>query len=309
MDHVPHQLVVISSEEQTSESHMSSMDQSSDIAWISKRISSQNLQSSVLEDKNKHEKAAEGIHENVVTGERDVNTKPTSEKAIFRSSISKDGAEDFPMAAKTNSPLNEFTDNETNGKHVEKRRIMEEKEQRIENELIDFSRVDMQKQVTLEKGFVSSTKETVAVHSSFLNIDRSKNGKSVRSSVELSKSNGSTKNNRSLVVDKDAKAYRKETKNLVSDNQIQHLEQRIKILEGELREAAAIELSLYSVVAEHGSSMKKVHAPARRLSRLYFHANKQSPKSGRGSAAKSIVSGLVLVAKACGNDVPRYAFH
>ncbi|KAJ8566911.1 hypothetical protein K7X08_019119 [Anisodus acutangulus] len=37
--------------------------------------------------------------------------------------------------------------------------------------------------------------------------------------------------------------------------------------EGELREAAAIEVVLYSVVAEHGSSTNKVHAPARRLSR------------------------------------------
>ena len=31
------------------------------------------------------------------------------------------------------------------------------------------------------------------------------------------------------------------------------------MLEGELREAAAIEAALYSVVAEHGSSMNKVH--------------------------------------------------
>ncbi|KAL8475281.1 hypothetical protein ACS0TY_028096 [Phlomoides rotata] len=319
-------------------SRSSSMDLSSDIAWISKRISSQNLQSCALKEteiqqntsteNNEHEKVAEGIQENVVTGERDVKTKPTSEKAIFSSPISKDsmtdehlgscsacfGAEDLPVAAKTNSPLIGLTDNETNGKHekyVEEGRIMVEEGQKIENELIDFSQVDIRNQVTLENGFVSSTKENVATHSSFPNIDRSKNVKSVRSSVESSKSSGSTRNNCSLVVgseSKDAKAYRKETKNLLSDSQIQHLEQKIKKLEGELREAAAIEVSLYSVVAEHGSSMKKVHAPARRLSRLYFHANKPSPKSGRGSAAKSIVSGLVLVAKACGNDVPRLTF-
>lgn len=321
-------------------SRSSSMDRSSDIAWISKRISSQNLQSSALKEtdkqwntsteNNKHEKAEEGIQENVVTGERDVNTKPTSEKAIFSSPILKDSitelihrtdehlgsgcAEDLPVAAKTYSPINGFTDNETSGEHEEyvKKRTVEEEEQKIEDELIDFSQVDIQKQVSLENDFVSSTKETVAVHSSFPNIDKSKIGKSVRSSVESSKSNGPAKNNRSPVVDserKDAKTYRKETKSLLSDNRVQYLEQRIKILEGELREAAAIEVSLYSVVAEHGSSTKKVHAPARRLSRLYFHANKQSPKSGRGSAAKSIVSGLVLVAKACGNDVPRYVFH
>ena len=78
------------------------------------------------------------------------------------------------------------------------------------------------------------------------------------------------------------------------------------MLEGELREAAAIEVGLYSVVAEHGSSINKVHAPARRLSRLYLHACRESSQSRRSSAARSAVSGLVLVAKACGNDVPRY---
>lgn len=77
------------------------------------------------------------------------------------------------------------------------------------------------------------------------------------------------------------------------------------MLEGELREAAAIEASLYSVVAEHGSSVSKVHAPARRLSRMYIQAVKGSYKSRRANAAQTIVSGLVVVAKACGNDVPR----
>lgn len=90
-----------------------------------------------------------------------------------------------------------------------------------------------------------------------------------------------------------------------TENRVQILEQRVEILEAELREAAAIEVALYSVVAEHGSSKNKVHAPARRLSRLYLHA---SEERSRVSAAKSSVSGLVLVAKACGNDVPRYFF-
>ncbi|KAL3629104.1 hypothetical protein CASFOL_026326 [Castilleja foliolosa] len=92
---------------------------------------------------------------------------------------------------------------------------------------------------------------------------------------------------------------------LDSSSQILHLERRIKNLEGELMEVAAIEFSLYSVVAEHGCSMSKVHAPARRLSRLHFQNSNQHK---RGTAAKSIASGLVLVAKACGNDVPRLTF-
>ena len=46
------------------------------------------------------------------------------------------------------------------------------------------------------------------------------------------------------------------------------MENKIKMLEGELTEAAAVEAALHSVVAEHGSFMTKVHAPARRLSKL-----------------------------------------
>ena len=51
-----------------------------------------------------------------------------------------------------------------------------------------------------------------------------------------------------------------DTRNTFSERKIQQLEEKIKMLEGELREAAAIEAALYSVVAEHGSSMSKVHA-------------------------------------------------
>lgn len=81
---------------------------------------------------------------------------------------------------------------------------------------------------------------------------------------------------------------------------------KAEILEEELREAAALEVSLYSVVAEHGGSINKVHAPARRLSRFYLHACRARFSDKRASAARAAVSGLVLVAKACGNDVPRY---
>ncbi|KAJ9562584.1 hypothetical protein OSB04_007744 [Centaurea solstitialis] len=91
-------------------------------------------------------------------------------------------------------------------------------------------------------------------------------------------------------------------------DKVQRLEQRVQSLEGELREAAAIEVGLYSIVAEHGSSVNKVHAPARRLSRLYLHACKENSQSRRATSARSIVSGLILVAKACGNDVPRLTF-
>lgn len=92
--------------------------------------------------------------------------------------------------------------------------------------------------------------------------------------------------------------------NGLSDGKVE-LVSKIEMLEEELREAAAVEVALYSVVAEHGSSATKVHAPARRLSRFYLYACKERSPANRASAARTAVSGLVLVAKSCGNDVPR----
>ncbi|XWS32656.1 hypothetical protein CRYUN_Cryun22dG0008700 [Craigia yunnanensis] len=164
-----------------------------------------------------------------------------------------------------------------------------------------------------------------------LKSDRPKHVKSVRSSSDSVRSNGLFSNNQHAELKevgvlgdaqhgpgtfrskssnerKDAKVYPKDTRSAILDNKMLQLENKIEMLEGELREAAAIEAALYSVVAEHGSSMTKVHAPARRLSRLYLHACKEGFQSRRASAARSAVSGLALVAKACGNDVPRLTF-
>ncbi|KAG2301939.1 hypothetical protein Bca52824_030590 [Brassica carinata] len=87
-------------------------------------------------------------------------------------------------------------------------------------------------------------------------------------------------------------------------------ESKTETLEDELKEAAALEAAVYSVAAEHSSSMSKVHAPARRLARFYLHACKGngSDHSKRACAARAAVSGLILVSKACGNDVPRLTF-
>ncbi|WCJ38729.1 hypothetical protein M5689_019769 [Euphorbia peplus] len=83
---------------------------------------------------------------------------------------------------------------------------------------------------------------------------------------------------------------------------------KVGMLEEELMEAAVVEVGLYSVVAEHGSSTNKVHAPARRLSRFYLHVCKGRSPVKSASASRTIISGLVLVSKACGNDVPRLTF-
>ncbi|XP_024965026.1 uncharacterized protein LOC112505333 [Cynara cardunculus var. scolymus] len=89
---------------------------------------------------------------------------------------------------------------------------------------------------------------------------------------------------------------------------ITQMKMRIEKLEGELSEVAALEMSLYSVVQEHCSSSHKVHTPAQRLSRLYIHAGKHFCKGKHASIARNTVSGLVLISKSCGNDVPRLTF-
>lgn len=93
--------------------------------------------------------------------------------------------------------------------------------------------------------------------------------------------------------------------NAASDQKIQEMESRIEKLEEELREVAALEVALYSVVPEHGSSAHKVHTPARRLCRLYVHACKHWSPVKRATVARNTVSGLILIAKSCGHDVPR----
>ncbi|KAL1564297.1 hypothetical protein AAHA92_06655 [Salvia divinorum] len=260
-------------QEQATESS-SSMDLSSDIEWISRRIESHSLQSSAVKEADERQSSnhreEEGI---VVTGKKDAKIRLSSEasRAVINQHSgrgSSTSAEYLLVDGRTNSP----PQNKTRENH-EKR--VEEEEQ-FENEVLNiYPQVEMHKGMTLENGVASSSRRNHHLTGS---------------------------------ISSERKVCRMETRNLVSEGRIQQLENRIKILEGELREAAALEVSLYSVVAEHGSSMNKVHAPARRLSRLYFNANKQNLKSGRESASESIVSGLVLAAKACGNDVPRLTF-
>jgi hypothetical protein len=95
-----------------------------------------------------------------------------------------------------------------------------------------------------------------------------------------------------------------QTESNFSGNKVE-LQLKVEMLEEELMEAATVEVGLYSVVAEHGSSINKVLAPARRLSRFYLHACKARSRVKRANSARAIISGLILVSKACGNDVPR----
>ncbi|CAH8332160.1 unnamed protein product [Eruca vesicaria subsp. sativa] len=89
---------------------------------------------------------------------------------------------------------------------------------------------------------------------------------------------------------------------------VESLETRIEKLEEELRDVAALEISLYSVVPDHSSLSHKLHTPARRISRLYIHACKHWSQGQQATVARNTVSGLILAAKSCGNDVPRLTF-
>lgn len=167
-----------------------------------------------------------------------------------------------------------------------------------------------------ENNAISYCRESLGTKSIAPKNERFKYVKSVRSMGISNRGNGSpwssqfvslnTQSGTGGFTGNGAKFGSTESTNTILESKIQKLKERVQMLEGELREAAAIEICLYSVVAEHGSSLNKVHAPARRLSRFYLHACKENSMLRRGSAAKSAISGLSLVSKACGNDVPRY---
>ncbi|KAL3526166.1 hypothetical protein ACH5RR_014538 [Cinchona calisaya] len=247
-----------------------------------------------------------------VNGVVDVNATVPNNKGAYKADLTQNG----------------YGESENCEKHQENGKQREIKEstgtgQCIEDEPMDsFPQDDLRDQDSFETDALSPSREHLAMKSSPQNTDRyNKHVKSVRSSMDSNRSNESVWASQFILGDRqsgaegfmnnerrDNKVYPKETRNVLSDSKIKQLEQRIKRLETELRETAAIEVGLYSVVAEHGSSTNKVHAPARRLSRFYLHASKVNSQSQRGSAAKSAISGLILVAKACGNDVPRLTF-
>nr|XP_024397619.1 uncharacterized protein LOC112292889 isoform X4 [Physcomitrium patens] len=110
---------------------------------------------------------------------------------------------------------------------------------------------------------------------------------------------------RSKVAAAEAKAVANEEK---GKEIARDLKQQLLKREDELRDTAAIEVALYSIVAEHTSSSHKVHTPARRLARLYVYAYKNCNSDRHASAARNAVQGLVVVVRACGNDVPRLTY-
>ncbi|KAK3040822.1 hypothetical protein RJ639_029166 [Escallonia herrerae] len=184
-----------------------------------------------------------------------------------------------------------------------------------------FLEGNTRKQGTLRSSTLISSRRVLEVQGTNVTSSKLKHMKSVQLPFQSAKVNDSSCSSQNMEKVKktnnaeeaykkityDAATERQEPANGYSDNNIEW-KSRVEMLEEELREAAAIEVGLYSIVAEHGSSINKVHTPARRISRFYFHACKARCQDKRAGAARAAVSGLVLVSKACGNDVPRLTF-
>ncbi|KAG9141965.1 hypothetical protein Leryth_009325 [Lithospermum erythrorhizon] len=320
-------------------SRSSSMDLSSDLVWISRRIDGS--QSSVAvskEPETKQNIESENkidIQEHKVKEGKDTymgSDFQVVEKLEIANSVKAcDTAPDKNILPSSSIAVQEDnasnvnqSSSVSNGK-LERKQEWEQQEAILEerSQFDDKKPLDIPSLTSTTKHIISESSaplfngEDLVLRQDRPTIDTSKQLRSVRSVIDSNRSNGSVRNNQfappyikgnSSIDRNDAKLYIKDTRNILAESKIMKLETKVKTLEGELREAAALEVALYSIVAEHGSSTNKVHAPARRLSRLYHHASKEDSQLIRGSAAKSSVSGLVLVAKACGNDVPRLTF-
>ncbi|XP_062105486.1 uncharacterized protein LOC133817104 [Humulus lupulus] len=287
-----------------------------------------------------HEYLAEEIHGNVANGRSNLTNENSQAVEQLTSNgnskvngnnngHAKEIGRDFSEAAGT---IDDNYDNSTVDRERKEEEKIKDDGQHLNEE--SYSKEDefniahaqgVTRKQSLGSDTSSPSRENLGIKESILNNERLKHVKSVRADPSR---NGSVVSNQyaesketgvpgdapsgmgslRLKERKDAKVFPRDTRSAILESKMQQLEHRIKMLEGELREAAAVEASLYSVIAEHGSSTSKVHAPARRLSRLYLHACRESSQSRRANAARSAVSGLVLVAKACGNDVPRLTY-
>ncbi|XP_021809603.1 uncharacterized protein LOC110753101 [Prunus avium] len=229
--------------------------------------------------------------------------------------------------ASSSTPIQEDTDsvfasNADSQANREDGHLLKVKEYSFDDKLASrFSQDATRKQVRLKSETFTLGRNTVGVQGSKVKSNELKHVKSLQLPFVSAQNNRLPSNNEFVEKSKEADipedvhvrgmisgtSEREETTTRFSDSKVD-LESTIELLKEELREAAAVEVGLYSVAAEHGSSANKIHAPARRLSRFYFHACKTSSQAKKGNAARAAITGLILVSKACGNDVPRLTF-
>ncbi|KAH7570466.1 hypothetical protein JRO89_XS05G0110700 [Xanthoceras sorbifolium] len=254
-----------------------------------------------------------GINSNQVRFE---NSLTTLEDDRTTRRYDKNGLEE---ATTNNSNVSLLKEQEENG--LDNHFIEVKKNDSTEQLALKLPQDATTKQVRLRSNTLANSRTSLGEESGSITNNKLKHVKSVQLHSDPAKSNGPLSNSQfmgkgdEINIAKDvhysgmnnAQSRTEETIKGFSDSKAE-LVSKIEMLEEELREAAAVEVGLYSVVAEHGSSPNKVHAPARRLARFYLHACKTRSQAKTASAARAAISGLVLVSKACGHDVPRLTF-
>lgn len=246
------------------------------------------------------------------------NTKEDYRKA-WRQNIK--GQEKATVGGSHVGPLGDKRSQEE-PEHEKKDLILKAKQYSFDSKLASrFSQEASRKQVTVRSDTSTFSNEGVGAPVDMVRSNKLKHVKSMQLPFDSTENSrlldnaGFIKKSKGVEITKDilnpvmsnTTSTRKETSNS-SHYSKGELESKIEMLKEELREAAALEVGLYSVVAEHGSSTNKIHAPARRLSRFYFHACKTESRAKKANASKAVISGFILVAKSCGNDVPRYVW-
>ncbi|KAH1090487.1 hypothetical protein J1N35_017744 [Gossypium stocksii] len=164
-----------------------------------------------------------------------------------------------------------------------------------------------------KNGTKNSVEETLKVSpKSSFEFSKGSNGKHAEELKEVYVLDETSNDNKSFASDNepvDAEDKFQVENEAALNEKINEMQTRIEKLKAQLREVAALEISLYFVVPEHGSSAHKPHTPARRLSRLYIHACKHWEQNKQATIAKNIMSRFILTAKSCGNDVSRYLYY
>lgn len=216
--------------------------------------------------------------------------KPTMEKPVGVKQTSKSFRDTSKKATKVGA---EMRNGGKNGSGVRIKSIQDNKPKNLKFSTKSISdQEDINPAAELDDKFIEEVKEI-----NVSEIASGNNGNDLMEENDVKPDENFSKENMKIIF--------AEARAAVADEKVKQMESEIEKLEGELREAAAIEAAVYSVIAEHGGSSHKVHSPARRLARLYIHACKHWSQDRRAGAARNAASGLILVAKACGNDVPR----
>ncbi|KAJ1398936.1 NT-type C2 domain [Sesbania bispinosa] len=253
--------------------------------------------------------------------ERDPQSKGIQEDNMTQEDSTEDQTykKDCPDKVSRVSNTGVMEDNEKMDQRRKAQKQFTMRNKVLENELVNkFSDDDSRRKGKLNSDALLLSEESHEHPTGILTNDKAEDMKNVKFPLQPTESHGQFIRSQTLDQAEEINTFNDVHVGTASHEDINvndsflndntELKAEVEMLREELREAAALEVSMYSVIAEHGSSSNKVHAPARRLSRFYFQACRVGSPATIASAAQSAVSGFVLVSKACGNDVPRLTF-